>query len=144
MDEHPFVPGARVAIEYSDGRCREDFVEKVYKTGRFTLREGGRQQWKPYEHRDWKDGSTCWKAQEAGKYRSRRYVTIWNAATGAKITAQMAAHRRHVRWQDIKAQVWKLRDDDVSDALLDQLEGAFKLGREGETGVPAKPPQNTE
>lgn len=83
MTEHDFKPGTRVAVNsrWSDGDLYEGFVDKLYKSGRFTLR-GSAQQWKAY-----RDNGEPWQAMETGSGRHRRTLRIWTDETDAEIKA---------------------------------------------------------
>lgn len=98
-EEHPFQPGARVAIQQNYGwkgtTYREAFVDKVYKTGRFTLKDDpDRGQWKPYRG-GWPEPRQ-WEASMSG-YRG--WLLIWDDTTDAMIAEarDIAAHDRRVR-----------------------------------------------
>lgn len=94
--EHPFVPGARVAVydRYGDG-LREGFVDKVYKTGNFTLR-GSNQQWRPWRP---SYGGDCWSASSTGSSSwERGRLDLWDQATDEKISKKIAATKLKERW----------------------------------------------
>ncbi|HEX4112723.1 MAG TPA: hypothetical protein VH020_09330 [Stellaceae bacterium] len=124
--ENPFVAGARVAI-FSDsyyGRppeYKEGFVDKVHKTGRFTLR-GSPQQWRPSETTPPRaymtSGNTSWSV-------SRPALIIWDDSTDNQIQAALATHRRRDRMVEIRRRLEGLKDDQVTDAMLDQIEAAL-------------------
>lgn len=84
----PFVPGARVAIEcrWSTKNFTEGFIDRVYKTGNFTLR-GSSQQWRPWRRQG------DWRARQTGadrRFSNPQNLRIWNDATNAEITGAIA------------------------------------------------------
>jgi hypothetical protein len=130
----PFVPGARLAMSRSlDDGYDEAFVEKVHKNGNFTLRGDTKkppQQWKPHYwvgHGD--DRKIEWSAHATGNdwsYR-RRKVIPWTEDTDIKISNAVAMAQRKKRWAAIQDHVHRLRQVDLPDAALDQIESALAL-----------------
>lgn len=109
----PFVPGARVAIRYGYyGEWREAFVDKVYKTGRFTLR-GSSQQWRPTDH-----GRAI---QTGAKGDGRGEARIWSPEIDAAI--DNAARRR--RLGVLRDRIARARVESFTDAMLDAIEAAL-------------------
>lgn len=109
----PFVPGARVAVRYGyHGDWREAFVDKVYKTRRFTLR-GSSQQWRP----TYQGG-----ALETGtKGYSRGEVRIWSPEMDAAMDD--AARRR--RLGTLRDRIVRAPAELFTDAMLDAIEAAL-------------------
>lgn len=102
--EHPFVPGARVAIHdrFGDG-MREGFVEKVYKTGNFTLR-GSSQQWRPWDC-SWSQEKR-WSATSTGSSGwDRRRLDLWDETTDKEISDKIAASLLKDRWNKLRRRV---------------------------------------
>lgn len=120
--ESPFVPGARVAISqrHSDD-VQEGFVEKQYKTGRFTVR-GSNQQWRPW--RGSYDGGT-WSATETGESWYRRSLKIWDPTTDKEISEQVAISNRRRRWVELRFRFEKVKLDDLTDVMLDAIDSAL-------------------
>lgn len=86
-EDHPFKPGTRVAV--SEGRYtggyREAFVDKVYKTGRFTLvGDPDRKQWTARLWGLCGPKTPTWEAWGSGYSGS---LKIWDETTDAEITA---------------------------------------------------------
>lgn len=86
-EDHPFKPGTRVAV--SEGRYtggyREAFVDKVYKTGRFTLvGDLARKQWTPRLWGFCGPNPPTWEAWNSGGGAT---IKIWDETTDAEITA---------------------------------------------------------
>ena len=122
--ESPFIPGARVAIMSSSvyhADVREAFVDKVHKSGNFTLR-GSRQQWRPWGPSTYQ---TEWRAIETGEGYSKRKLVIWDDSTDAKIQEQKAEIKRNQRCHEIRDRVSSLSFDSVTDAMLDQIKAAL-------------------
>ena len=142
MTDHPFVPGARVAVRnlYSD-RVIENFVDKVYKTGNFTLR-GSSQQWKPWQN---SYGQRTWAASETGSGRwSGSRLDLWDETTDAKISADIEASKARHRWNDLRRKVERIREPDnvlcdaIEVALLAFEEDKQRLSRTDERGQESK------
>lgn len=86
-EDHPFKPGTRVAV--SEGRYtggyREAFVDRVYKTGRFTLvGDPDRKQWTARKWSGFGSGPAIWQASGSSYSGS---LKIWDETTDAEITA---------------------------------------------------------
>lgn len=128
--EHPFVPGTRVCVDDGWGNAREAFVEKVYKTGRFTLRGNSNQQWKPFRFRGGDEESSHWRAHQTGDRWTRAHLSIWDETTDAKISAKMAEQARRARLLGLQKRVERLLVDDVTDGMLDAIEGALPTSKD--------------
>ena len=108
MTDNPFVPGVRVAIESNAGfgtptGYKQAFVDKVYKTGRFTL-QGSTQQWLPHSP----GGSTSyWSASQTGPrgYSGRDKLRIWDDANNAEICEAIQICTRCFRFRDLRAKI---------------------------------------
>lgn len=128
--ESPFVPGARVAIIGDNGwrrlRYREGFVDKVYKTGRFTLR-GSSQQWRPWKPSNSVLGSDYWTATATGDrgFGDHGRLRIWDAAADAEISAVIAEGERERRIKDIARRFERLDPSKIDEAALDVIEAAL-------------------
>jgi hypothetical protein len=123
----PFVPGARVAIsDFHGDNYREGFVEKVFKTGNFTLR-GSAQQWRPSYFRPLGEGPLRWSASQTGKHMrfSSRNLKIWNSETEAEITEHRAFMAREHKRRELCDRLSSIPDDALTDALLAQIEAAL-------------------
>ena len=134
MSDSPFVPGARVAIgdRYGEGTA-EGFVDKLYKSGNFTLR-GSRQQW-----RSWKttyDGQPRWSAVETGGGYYRRRLDIWDASTDKEIKDRLERHKTKLRWRDLRAKVDNVQHP--TPAFCDALEAALAVLRSPQEAEGAK------
>jgi hypothetical protein len=95
VSESPFVAGARVAIEVEGGYhaptgYKEAFVDKAFKTGRFTLR-GSAQQWRPYEPAGY---TPYWNASQTGNhgYRMGGRLRIWDDAANTEMLIDHVKH----------------------------------------------------
>ena len=132
--EHPFVPGARVAVseKYSDNRLltkksaayvTESFVEKVYKSGNFTLR-GSKQQWSPWQS-TW--GDKRWSAIETGSGYHRRRLDLWDETTDREIKDKIDEQNVKRRWRDIRSKIDNTKEPTA--ALCDAVEAALALSR---------------
>jgi hypothetical protein len=128
LKDSPFVPGARVAIRYGHSdNYTESFVDKVYKTGRFTLRGAPKQQWRPSTWRDFgDDAKTTWVAYKTNDRWSRSMLKIWDATTDTEISAALAAQARLERFDKVRTKIGRLRTSEVTDGFLTKLELAFK------------------
>lgn len=123
---NPFVPGARVAIyigdRYTAHGYREDFVHKVGKSGRFTLRSDPKQQWRPSKPYNSK---MFWSANQTGDHGWNGGATlrIWDASSDAEITFTIARRRRFEKFDKLKTSLALIFFSDlVTDELLDQFE----------------------
>lgn len=124
MNDSPFKPGARVAVNV---RCsddvRESFVEKVHKNGNFTL-HGSSQQWRP------SGGpsvlSARYHAFETRSGYSRGHLILWDEAADVDITAKIAATKLKNRWRDIRNKIDQLREC-PNEATCDAIEAALAL-----------------
>lgn len=118
---HPFQPGARVAID-TGCKWREGRVDKAYKNGCFTL-VGASQQWRPYHwcHDD------SWHANATGPQNvwSRARLHLWDATTDADIKAIFDNQARVMRCSQLITRIHKLKDDEITNAMLDQIEAAL-------------------
>jgi hypothetical protein len=121
--DSPFIPGARVAIKsrYVDDYT-EAFVDKVHKSGNFTLK-GSPQQWRPW--RTAYDDEVSWSAVETGGGWSRRHLKLWDESTDAEIKEKMAATKRRQRFEEIKRRLHNMAPAEATDAMLDQIEAAL-------------------
>jgi hypothetical protein len=119
MQENPFKPGVRVAVfdRHAD-TYYENFVDKVYKNGNFTLK-GSTQQWRPHNGRRW--------ATETGNVWNRPALKIWDADTDAEITAKIAAFARGQRFKKIQDRLRRMAPSAVTNDMLDQIEAALAL-----------------
>lgn len=118
IENSPFQSNARVAICIGWGRdeYREDFVERVYKNGNFTLRSAPTQQWRPCHPYNGQ-----WSALKTGDQWSRVSLELWTAETDEKITSAIAATQRRTHWRAALQKVNALRDSEITDAMVDQL-----------------------
>ena len=117
----PFVPGARVAVTERFGNAMtEAFVEKVYKSGNFTLR-GSNQQWKPWKS-TWSN-EPRWSAVETGSGYSRRRLDLWDETTDAEITEKIETERTRQRWRALRVKIEAVRNP--TPAFCDALEAAL-------------------
>lgn len=121
----PFKSGARCALRHGENYT-EVFVDRVHKSGNFTLRDRGSQQWRPFSS-GW-SGEARWSAHETGNHGwggSRTSLVPWDATTDAEITAAVAEQRLTNRLYEVKKRVERLRRGDVSDSYLLALELAL-------------------
>lgn len=116
----PFVPGARVALSsrFRDG-YDERFVDRVYKSGRFTLVGGKGQQWRPWHTRD------GWYARETGSGWARGSLRPWDDSTDAEISAVIAQASRKERALKLRRRFEQIRPDNFTDAMLDAIEAVL-------------------
>ena len=113
-----FKPGVRVAIRDRYHSYTEGFVDKVYKTGNFTLK-GSTQQWRPrMDDR---------RATETVNGWNQRSLVIWDAENDAEISANIAHQNRKQRFEKIKDRLHRMAPSAVTDAMLDQIEAALAL-----------------
>lgn len=133
--DHPFQPGTRVAItSRTTHSFAEDWVEKVYKNGNFTLRSNPKKQWRPWLQKSWTTQEESWQANRAGSVghwtADRGMAVVWDETTDAKIQEQRQEQERKVRLRNIKYRVEclthkRLDDGTISEleAILDKIEG---------------------
>jgi hypothetical protein len=126
-NESPFQPGARVAIQQNYGfsgvRYVEAFVEKVHKTGRFTLKDfTDKKQWRPWHCNNF--GRPRWEATQAGSNFNGRLL-IWDAETDAEIARvnAEAVHDRKVR--AARNRVEDMKFQRITPEVLAHLEAAI-------------------
>lgn len=132
--DHPFQPGVRVAIREPHGfdayQYIECFVEKTYKTGRFTLKGGNGQQWRPNEQWDGDGEPPRWIADVAGP-RSWGRMFLWDDRTDAEIRANNDRITRGKRFMTLQNQIARMRfNDSVTTDMLDKLEAALRTEEE--------------
>lgn len=101
MAESQFKPGTRVAINSRYGNTRKEaFVEKVYKSGNFTLKGQGNQQWRPH----------C-----GGRYASEtgnnypESCQVWDDALDARIAAENLRREIDDRAFELLSKIKELR-----------------------------------
>lgn len=126
MTDSPFKAGARVAIHtgdhYSVMGYREDFVEKVHKTGRFTLKSDPKQQWAPNKPTYLSDHWTASMTGDHG-WRGGGRLRIWDDASDAEITDAVNTSRRYHKFTKLCEELRKQRFSDlVTDEIVDQLQ----------------------
>ena len=126
MTDSPFKPGSRVAITVGDRYTaygyKEDFVEKVHKTGRFTLKSNPKQQWSPSSPFS---SRSYWTANQTGDHgwSGGRHLRIWDDAGDADIREKIDIHRRYHRFAKLQQEFSRQRFSDlVTNEVLDQLE----------------------
>lgn len=127
----PFISGARVAMQSGfENDYSERFVEKVHKSGNFTLRGDTSkppQQWRPSSYRSYGDSpKLIWSARQTGSHRyNRSYLKIWDETTDAEISGAVALTKRGVRLHSIRECLAKLKPAEATDLMLDQIEVAL-------------------
>ena len=132
-EQSPFVPGARVALLHGySGNYIERFVDKVYKTGRFTLKGDTSkppQQWRPSTWRVFGRGDkTEWTASRTGETGyMRSQLKIWNEDTDKEISEKIAQSRRRDLHSRIVDQIQKIPSDKLTDLMLVKLQEAIDL-----------------
>lgn len=117
--KHPFQVGARVAIKSRHNDCyKEEFVAKVHKSGRFTLRaDPTGQQW-----RSWSQSTAgVWNAFPTGQWAVGSCV-LWNDAADSMINVANENHDRAELLYEIKRRVYKLRASDITTEKLKAIE----------------------
>lgn len=127
----PFVVGARMAVrDNRDGPWREAFVAKVYKNGRFVLRDSV-QQWRPFNCHNYGSDALIWHARKAGQSAwDTSALLIWDDTTAAQIAEENGAYSRRNRWAALMQRLRFMRAADATDEMLDQIEAALpKLER---------------
>ncbi len=131
MTDHPFVPGAKVAMRLGNRWGASEWqpheVEKVFKTGRFTLkeREG---QWNAYPPSHNGYGEKYWHAHRAGASRyNDGEVIIWNEETDQMIRDGFAELKREQRLSALQRRFERLKYTDVTDAALDAIEAEMAV-----------------
>lgn len=119
--DHPFKPGLRVALtsRYSD-TPREGFVDKVHKSGRFTL-VGSTQQWRPSRF-GWSDGQVEWSAHATGDNWDREGVRVWDAETDKAVAQEALADRVAA----VRKRLERFDPEKLTEATVDALEAALE------------------
>lgn len=116
--DHPFKPGLRVAltIGYSE-TPREGFVDKVHKSGRFTL-VGSVQQWRPSCY-GFAQGRVEWGAHRTGGNSwDRSSVRVWDAESDKAI----AQHALFERMNKVRDRIEHIKKADLTEAMVSALE----------------------
>lgn len=117
----PFVPGARVAVSGFGDDWREQFVEKTYKSGNFTLK-GSAQQWRPSSHRWSSSDRVEWSASQTGSHGySRARLRLWDAEHDKEIAQKIAETKKRNRLRELQDRFRSLRYGDVTDEMLDTI-----------------------
>lgn len=125
-EKSPFVEDAKVARRTEprfgeSGQWRVAIVDRVYKNGRFILRGGDKQQWRPREPDSW---YPHWYARQAGEgspYSVREALIIWDASTEAMIEKDNAAYSHRYRLAGLKSRVEKMNPADIAPEVLVQI-----------------------
>jgi hypothetical protein len=130
-NEHPFVPGAKVAMNncsrWGASEWQEFEVEKLFKNGRFTLK-GREGQWSAYPPSENSYGEKHWHAHRAGASRyGDGVLLIWNENSDAEIKEGFATFAREKRLKKLQHRFERLRYSDVTDAALDAIESSLAL-----------------
>jgi hypothetical protein len=124
LTNSPFVPGLRVAITDGWDNWHEDFVEKVHKTGRFTLKGTPHRQWRP-SHASWSDH---WRADPSGADSwTRTWLRPWDEKADADIKEIFAKQARRKRRKSLADALARIPDDNLTDAMLDQIAAAVNI-----------------
>jgi hypothetical protein len=123
--ENPFVPGTRVAVSSRwDEDITEGFVEKVYKSGNFTLR-GSKQQWRSWQQHNYGEGPGRWSAIQTGGGYTRRRLDLWDETTDTEIREKIEARQTKQRWRNIRAKIDNMREPTA--AMCAALEAALTV-----------------
>lgn len=124
--DSPFKPGARCALRRGESYTEEVFVDRVHKSGNFTLQGRGSQQWRPFSS-GW-SGEARWSAHETGNHGWCGYRTsllLWDATTGAEITAAREKQRLRDRLSALQKRIERIRLAEVNSSYLLALELAL-------------------
>ena len=121
-EDHPFKPGTRVAIQSRgrwDGLCiyTEAFVEKVHKTGHFTL-EGSPQRYRARQ--DWHDRKR-WEAHSTAQLDFST-ILLWDEQTDKEVREARTARMVENKLMEIQDRVKALRRGDVTMTKLAAIE----------------------
>lgn len=129
MTEHPFVPGAKVAMRLGNRWGASEWqsyeVEKLFKTGRFTLKDRDGQ-WNacPPSQNDF--GEKYWRAHRAGTSRyNDGEVIIWNEDTDQMIREGFLELQREQRLKTLQRRFERLKYTEVTHTALDAIEAAL-------------------
>lgn len=122
----PFVEDAKVARRSEPhfgkpGQWKVAIVGRSYKNGRFILRGGDKQQWRPEAPDKWRP---YWHARRAGNgdpYGIRDALIIWDATTEAMIEKDNADFAHRYRLSDMQSIVEKLKPEDIKPDVLVQI-----------------------
>jgi hypothetical protein len=124
--ESPFSPGARVAIQVDGGYYgptgyKEQFVDKVFKTGRFTLRESN-QQWRPQAPSSYQPHWTAAQTGDQG-YSRRPSLRIWDDEANHEIIDAIALRNRFEKFKRLRSQLDVLQFSSlVTDEVIDWMQ----------------------
>lgn len=128
-DASPFVAGARVVLKagrYGLRDSSECTVEKAYKNGNFILQgDKTRQQYRPGQNWQTKE----WTAWAAGHASGAVY--LWTPERAAEVQREVAFRERQNRLVEIRRRIERTKPDEITEAQLDQIEGA--LPQKGES-----------
>jgi len=121
--DHPFQPGARVAVDrsprFSNYRSwHEDFVLKVYKNGNFVLKGEPTQQWRAWSVVRADEVPSAHRTGEGG----RGFLKLWTEQADREIKADIAETKRQARWSDVSIAIDRIRYERVTDETLDLFE----------------------
>lgn len=115
---HCFQPGARVAIRNGHhDSWHETFVEKVYKTGHFTLL-GNPQRYRPYSY----DAVRWYGSPTRNDGWNRTSVQFWNAATDKEISESIAGQALTDRLASVRKRLERVHEKDVTMEMLAAIE----------------------
>lgn len=119
--DHPFKPGTRVAVRNNHNRgYKENFVEKLHKTGRFTLR-GSSQQYKAWRN----SYDKTWSAVSTGDSWYYSNIKIWDETTDAEIAEANAKEARLLRWSNLRSAIDRMSSNEITDAMCEAIEAAL-------------------
>lgn len=128
--DHPFQPGVRVAQRLFHGdNYAERFVEKVHKSGRFTLKNGGAQQWKP---ESWWNGDGK-PRRHAAQTTSGDHIFLWDDEIDNEIREHAITKAKRERLSAIRKCIAGLHHGDITAEMLDKLEAALPKPEAGKS-----------
>lgn len=128
MSEHPFQPGAEVAIQVQHGwrephSFRRGRVAKVHKNGNFVLEGLAQQQWRPYAPSSYEK---FWRAGATGS--GGGVLWIVDDTTRDRISEQNKKASRCQRYHKIRRLIdAEPFSDLITDDVLGRLEAAVAM-----------------
>ena len=123
---HPFKPGTAVlALSETPGKWQKDIVEKLYATGRFTLRNEGPARFKAYQNRV-SDRFCHWAAIPANSKDYKTYtVLLWTKEVEAEINdpqVRVATSLRRHNADFLQRKLCQINTWNITEAQFGQLE----------------------
>lgn len=109
VKDHPFVTDTKVAVRSGRGDFRQAFVDKVYKTGHFTLHGS------PQRYR-------CYGCDTAVPTSRNPWCSVIVCLWDEKIEQEVAKQRLRYRFETLQRQVEKIKPEQATAEMVAELQ----------------------